>query len=359
MSIQNLLPSIIAFIIIWISWFPFWLIGTWSFGKAEPSDILAPVALILSKFIHLSKWFVLPAVHQCINQYSHPTAHHSLIIYLWTKFWVKQHKDPGETYWCILSYYLLFLLFLLGSIELTITNPHSAYLFDFRVGRIDLGTFGAALTSLWSGLSGSSMQSPSSIPDSMSASQMSLLPFEFSKAPFKWSQFFVSEILSSAPDSSHWAGWRSILFSWRTFNTWVCPPGRSIAHKAGGKGDLCDYLNAAAPSCLNSYQDALTISSISEMYPMAVICLFWAWHYICVAWRFWLPCPISKKSWTLAIQFNFLSSASFFVSKSFQCSSYPMLGHHPLIYHYRFKQTALVRCFRKRYLLWCFSASQW
>ena len=50
--------------------------------------------------------------------------------------------------------------------------------------------------------------------------------------------------------------------------------GRSFADKAGGKGDLSDSLNAAAPSCWESDQDALMISSVSEMYPTAVICLF-------------------------------------------------------------------------------------
>ena len=35
-----------------------------------------------------------------------------------------------------------------------------------------------------------------------------------------------------------------------------------------------------------------------------------------VAGRFWLPCHISKKLWTLAILCNFLSSASFFISES-------------------------------------------
>jgi hypothetical protein len=48
----------------------------------------------------------------------------------------------------------------------------------------------------------------------------------------------------------------------------------SFPDKAGGKGDLSDNLNAAAPLCQNSDLEALTISSMSEMYPTAVICLF-------------------------------------------------------------------------------------
>jgi len=117
----------------------------------------------------------------------------------------------------------------------------------------------------------------------------------------------VSSLLST--------GWRLILRIRRTFTTWIRPPGRSFADKPGGKGDLFDNLNAAAPWCWKSDQDALTISSVSEMYPTAVICLFWARDSFCVARRFWLPCHISKKSWTLAILCSFLSSASFFSSK--------------------------------------------
>jgi hypothetical protein len=45
--------------------------------------------------------------------------------------------------------------------------------------------------------------------------------------------------------------------------------------------------------------------------------LFWARDSFCVARRFWLPCHISKKSWTLAILCNFLSSASVVISELF------------------------------------------
>jgi len=54
LSIQNLLPWIIGFIIIWNYWLAFCLIETQPFGKAEPSNIIALVALILTKFIHLA-----------------------------------------------------------------------------------------------------------------------------------------------------------------------------------------------------------------------------------------------------------------------------------------------------------------
>jgi len=156
-----------------------------------------------------------------------------------------------------------------------------------------------------------------SISDSSSATQSSSLVSGLSKSPFQLSQSSVSEMLSGAQSSSPSTGWWLILRIRRTFMIWVLPPGRAFADKAGGKGDLSDNLNAAAPSCWKSDQDALTISSVSEIYPMAVICLFWARDSFWVARRFWLPCHISKKSWTLAILCNFLSSASFFISESF------------------------------------------
>jgi len=110
-----------------------------------------------------------------------------------------------------------------------------------------------------------------------------LLSFGLSNSPFQFSQSSVSEMLSGALSSSLLTGWCLILRTQRTFKIWVCPPGRSFANKAGGKGDLSDNLNAAAPSCCKSDQDALTISSVSEMYPTAVICLFWARNSFCVA----------------------------------------------------------------------------
>jgi len=51
--------------------------------------------------------------------------------------------------------------------------------------------------------------------------------------------------------------------------------------------------------------------------PYNIICLFRACDSFCVAHSFWLPCHISKKSWTLAIRWNFISYTSFFISESF------------------------------------------
>ena len=89
-----------------------------------------------------------------------------------------------------------------------------------------------------------------------------------------------------------------------------------LADKAGGTGDSSENEHAAAPSCVKIDQDALMISSVSEMYCTAVICSFSARDSIWVARRFWLPCHISTKLRTLAIRCNFLSSASVFISMS-------------------------------------------
>jgi hypothetical protein len=102
-----------------------------------------------------------------------------------------------------------------------------------------------------------------------------------------------------------------------TFKSWVHPPGRFVADKASGKGDLSDNLNAAAPCSWNTYQDALTISSMSEMYPTAAIRMFWAQHSFYVACRCWLLFHISKKLWILAFWCNFLPSMWIIISESF------------------------------------------
>ena len=59
--------------------------------------------------------------------------------------------------WRILSYFFFTPWFLLFLIPLIFTNTFSAHLFDFCVGRINPGTFGAALTSRSHGHSVSSM----------------------------------------------------------------------------------------------------------------------------------------------------------------------------------------------------------
>jgi len=131
-------------------------------------------------------------------------------------------------HWCILSYFFLIPLFLLVSIILTIINVFAAFFFDQRIGRIDLGTFSAALRFRYSGLSESSLPLSSSISDLVSSSQSSCSLFGLSKSPFQLSQCSVSEMCSGELPSSLSAGWRSIPLIWRKFNTWVSPPGRSF-----------------------------------------------------------------------------------------------------------------------------------
>ena len=113
------------------------------------------------------------------------------------------------------------------------------------------------------------------------------------------------------------ARWQSIHYVLRTFHSWVRPPGRFFADKAGGKGDLSVNWTTAASSGYNFDQDALMIPSVSEMYPMAILRLFWELDSFLVASRFRGHCHSSKNAWTLAILCNFHSSTSPFMSKSF------------------------------------------
>jgi len=198
-------------------------------------------------------------------------------------------------HWRILSYCCFTPLYLLVSITLTVVITYSGCLFGLHVGRINWGTFGVALTSRCSGYSRSSMLLSLSISDSTYATQLSSLSFELSNSSFQLSQSSVSEMLSGSPSSSLLTGWRLIPLIWQAFDIWVCPLGRFFADTAGGKGDLSDNWNAAAPSFWESDQDAVMISCMSEMYPTAVIYMWWVWDSFWVASRFWLPCHISKK----------------------------------------------------------------
>jgi len=155
----------------------------------------------------------------------------------------------------------------------------------------------------------------SSISDSLSTSESSLLSFGISKFLIQWSQYSVSAMLSGAQSSSLSAWCSSIGLIGQRVNTWVRPRGRSFAEKAGGTGDLSDNLNAATWSGWKFDQNDLTICSVSEMYSTAVICLFRDQDSFCVAHRFWPPCYISKKSWTLAILCNIVCFASRSISK--------------------------------------------
>jgi len=157
--------------------------------------------------------------------------------------------------------------------------------------------------------------------------------------------------------SSHSAGWHWNLRIRRTFNTRVRPLGSYLTDNTGGKGDLSDNWNAAAPSCQTSYQEALTIPLVSEMYCMVVICVFCARDSLCVAHRFWLHCYNPTKSWTLAILCNFLSSASFSKPSRFQFPQYPMLCNRLPVYHYWLKQPPWLRLFPEAPRYWFHTVS--
>jgi len=200
---------------------------------------------------------------------------------------------------------------------LTMMNIFHAGLCDFRLGGFNPGTFGTVLTSHASGHSRSLMRLSWSPSDSPSAAQSSSLSFGLSKSPFQMSQSSVSEMPSGAQSSSFSTGWRLILLIQWTFNILSRAPRRSFADIGGGNGDHSVSSNAAAASWWKSDKDELMISSVSKNYPPAVICFLWAQDSFWVACRYWLPCHISNKSWTLAILCNVLSSVMFFISESF------------------------------------------
>ena len=122
---------------------------------------------------------------------------------------------------------------------------------------------------------------------------------------------------AGALSSSLSTWWRLILRILRTFKIWVRPPGRFICRQRWWQVWSFWQFKYSRTIMLKEWPGYLTISSVSEMYPMAVIWLFWARDSFCVARRFWLHCLISKKSWTLAIRFKFLSATGFFISELF------------------------------------------
>ena len=166
--------------------------------------------------------------------------------------------------------------------------------------------------------------------------------------PFQFSKFSVSGMLSGVVSSSIWTRWQSILLIPRRFNFWVRPAGRYFADNVGGKGDLSNSLNTAAPSCWESYQNALTISAVSEMYPTAVICLISVRNSFSVAHQFWRPCHIYKKLWTLASLCNFLSAASLFNSEWFSEFVVSNAGSTPAIVPLLAYANCLITTFSRR-----------
>ena len=264
------------------------------FGRAEPSNILAWASLILTKLIYPHEYYILPAIVLFINNYPYTTAHKSPIIFLSVNIPVKQYIKPGQN---TLTQSVLHFLVSLIPACVHCTDSHQP-LFSlchwppcwWNQSR----SMWWALTSWYSGLSEPLKPLPSSILDSSSASQSSLLLFGLSKSPFLITPCLVLETISGVLSSSLSAGWHSILLIRRMFDTWVHLPGRSFADNAGGKGDHCNTLYVAIRTCGHFIQDALMISSVSEMYALGVICMFWVQDSFLVACRFWLPCHTSK-----------------------------------------------------------------
>jgi len=131
---------------------------------------------------------------------------------------------------------------------------------------------------------------------------------------------------SGALFSSLSVGRWSIHLIRQTFHSLLHPQGRYFAHKTSGTGDLSDTLNAASPSYWKCDQDALKISSVSEIYPTAVIWVFWVQDSFCVAHWLWLPFHISKIWWMVAILCNFLCSSLTSFRSRFQHLSSQMQG---------------------------------
>jgi len=348
LSIHNLLPLIMGFIIIHLYRLPFYQIETPPFGKAKPSNIPALVALILLNFIHLAKWLILPCIVLFIDQYSHATAWYSPVIFLYMKFSVKQYKEA-----CKNSLTHSVLHFAVHHI------PPRFHCIDHHRHTFNLGhwyhcwtkysgTFSQALTSRCSGVSRWSMPLSGTISDSLFLSQLSSLSFGWSNSQFQSSQYLVSEMLSGAPSSPLAAGWRSMFLIRRSFNTWFRPPGRSFADKAGGTGDVSDNLNVATPSRWN-----LTRTPWRSLQYLK--CIRWlsfpgGEQEIRSVRHVGFICPaISPKRfapWPFCATTFPLPPSSF--PSRFRYSSYQMLGHCLPISRYWLEQTALPSHFHKR-----------
>jgi len=159
---------------------------------------------------------------------------------------------------------------------------------------------------------------------SSSASPLSSLWSGFSNSPSQLCQLSMFKVLLGALSSLLSAGWWLIPVIQWTFHCSVCPPGRSFADKAGGKGDNSESLNIPTQQCGIIDQNALMISSVSKMYSMGVSCLIWVGDSFCGPHRFCLACHISKQCWTLAILSRFFSSASLCISNF--CSVFDILN---------------------------------
>jgi len=107
LSIEHLLPSIIAFIMSWLYWLTFDPIETRTCGKAKRRNIVALFTVTRQKMMYHGKRFIAPTIHRFINQCSLAPYHHSPIIYLELKLSGKLYQRAGEP---LMHSVLLFLL---------------------------------------------------------------------------------------------------------------------------------------------------------------------------------------------------------------------------------------------------------
>jgi len=264
-----------------------------------------------------------------MNKYPHATAQNSPVLYLSVKFSGNQHIEPGEN-WLTLSV-LLFVVSLIPP-YFHCTDRHQPFFsvihwipwWPNQSRNIGCGTLNAVL---WA------------FPSFEAAAQL----YVWFVVCFTFANALVLNIQITIPVQPifgcgnairctiQWysAGWRSNLLIGQTFHTCIRPPERSFVDKAGGNDDLSDKLNAAAPSCWKLHQDTLLISSVLEMYPTAVIGMFWVRDSSSEACKFWLPRHISKMFWTLACLSKLLCSASFFHSRSISISAVSNTAQSP------------------------------
>jgi len=192
LSSLYLLQLLIVWIIISMYWLLFCQVETQPFGKAEPSNILEWVGIILPSIIYLTKGFNLPAILLFMSKYKYVIAQYSPIMFLKVNILVKWHKQPAENILTNSAQQFLVSLNLHDFIVVRIINHMSAWFLDLRIGQTNPGQFCDAHTSLCSGVSGTSKPLPSSTLHSFSASQISFLMVHCDQGPCQFRWFSVS-----------------------------------------------------------------------------------------------------------------------------------------------------------------------
>jgi len=159
-------------------------LSAWS--RLSPLAKPSPVILfhwLLSSHYNL---YILPNTSVCLRYFCLLTNVHGQLLNILPWYFSKQNsrsnnvKNVVEMHWLILFNVFLILLFLLGSIVLTVINTSSGLFLDHHGGQIDPGTFGGVLESSCAGVSESSMPLSRSMSESLCTSQSRSLPFGWS-----------------------------------------------------------------------------------------------------------------------------------------------------------------------------------